>query len=207
MRELAIQHQTDKLQHGFIEVYEKAFAHLKDIPLNILEVGIWHGASLLMWRDYFPNANVYAIDIEDKSHLNGERIITEVCDQSDSEALQNVFPGIEFDIIIDDGSHIMQHQQITLKALLPRLKAGGIFIEEDLHTSLYRSIYTNPGFGYRDVRDYTTLTLLKQIKKPGTFVSDVVSVPEFEALKEQIASIDIHYLNDLESITSVILKK
>lgn len=207
MKELALKHGTDKLQHGFIDVYENEFAPLKDVALNILEIGIWNGSSLLMWRDYFPNANIYAIDIDDKSFLNSERITTAICDQGNTEALWNVFPGVEFDIIIDDGSHIMQHQQITLKALLPRLKAGGIFIEEDLHTSLYRTIYTNTGFGYSDVRDYTTLTLLKQLKNGGTFVSDIVSVPDFEALKEQIASIQIHYLNDLESITSVIRKK
>ena len=51
---------------GFIELYEKYFAPLKNSKINILEIGIENGDSLRIWREYFPNANIIGIDIEHK---------------------------------------------------------------------------------------------------------------------------------------------
>jgi hypothetical protein len=93
-----------------------------------------HGASLLMWRDYFPEAQIYACDIREETLFQAERIKTIECDQSDVLSLLKMVGefGGEFDIIIDDGSHIKEHQILTAKTLLPYLSRGGVYVIEDV---------------------------------------------------------------------------
>jgi hypothetical protein len=146
MRELtrlANYHHSDKgttteSQHGFTEIYDQFFVNYKEENINILEVGIHNGASLKMYYDYFPNAQIIGLDIADKKQYENERTKCFVVDQSDGNQLSKFVSEIDmkFDIIIDDGSHQMADQQITFYYLSKILKNGGIFIIEDLHTSL-----------------------------------------------------------------------
>jgi len=86
----------------------------------------------------------------DKSQFRSERIQTHVLDQGNEEALQQFVAkireqGYQFDIIIDDGSHISEHQMLTLKVLWPLLRSGGLYIVEDLHTS-YRDLTSGSAY-------------------------------------------------------------
>ena len=56
-------YKTDKLEHGYIEIYESYFNQIKDKELKILEIGIADGKSLLTWSDYFENSQIIGIDI------------------------------------------------------------------------------------------------------------------------------------------------
>ena len=56
-------YKTDKLEHGYIEIYESYFNQIKDKKLKILEIGIADGKSLLTWSDYFENSQIIGIDI------------------------------------------------------------------------------------------------------------------------------------------------
>ena len=95
------------------------------------------GASLFMWEAYFPNADIYALDIDPSVLVNQGRIRSFQCDQGDGGSLLNVLPylGHGFDFIVDDGSHIPEHQVKTARTFFPLLASGGIYAIEDIPLS------------------------------------------------------------------------
>jgi hypothetical protein len=147
LTELANKYASDKGtvapskgHHGprlhFTPKYSEYFEPIKDEKLNILEIGVGSGPSLKMWYDYFPNATIHAIDVVSQKQHENERVKTYVCDQSNREQLEQVMEKIgPVDIIIDDGSHVIKHQQISLGVLFKHVKKGGQYWIEDLHTS------------------------------------------------------------------------
>jgi beta-1,4-mannosyl-glycoprotein beta-1,4-N-acetylglucosaminyltransferase len=134
--EIARKYNTDKSSvfHNYTEKYERYFGHLRNEPLTILEIGIQNGFSLKTWKEYFPNATIYGIDIVDCSHMNDDRVTTLQGSQNDTEFLQHVVDHYgPFDIIIDDGSHYNTDMKISFDFLFPYVKPGGIYVVEDLH--------------------------------------------------------------------------
>ncbi len=138
--------------HGYTRVYESLLASVREQPVRLLEIGLLHPAlhaqarvqgqafdaapSLSMWAEYLPQAQILGLDIEDFSAIQHPRIRTVRADQGRAEDLVSALAphvGAGFDVIIDDGSHASHHQQITLGALWPMLKVGGVYIIEDLH--------------------------------------------------------------------------
>jgi hypothetical protein len=108
---------------------------------RILEIGTNTGASLRVWADFFPNAKVYGWDVTRQYELDGmldhDRVFTDLVDQSDREAMRssiNNWGVADFDIIIDDGSHVQAHQQISWGFLFPYVAHEGLYIIEDLIT-------------------------------------------------------------------------
>ena len=85
---LAAVYGSDKgaTAHRYVDHYEKHLGPLRHHVMSVLEIGIYRGASLQMWRDYFPNAQVYGLDINDVK-LIGERIHVLRGDQSDDSLL------------------------------------------------------------------------------------------------------------------------
>lgn len=99
------------------------------------------GGSLRAWRDYFPNAQIFGIDVRPDTQFSEDRIRTFQCDSTDSAAVAALMSGIpELDIIIDDGSHASEDQLASLANFFPHLKAGGFYFIEDIASSspLYR---------------------------------------------------------------------
>jgi hypothetical protein len=140
---IANKYQSDKgtiysSQHNFTDIYEKYFKKYKNKKIKILEIGAHDGASLKTWLEYFPNSIIHALDIDDRSQLNNNRINCFVLDQSNEEELKRAASYLlqDYDIIIDDGSHHMRDQQITFYYMFKLLKNNGLYIIEDLHTSL-----------------------------------------------------------------------
>jgi hypothetical protein len=147
--QLAFKYKSDKtplLNHGYTRFYHDLFKGKQDKIKKVLEIGIGDiqimkyegyvtGASVFMWRDYFPNAEIYACDIRRAQLIEGEkRIHTYEVDQSQSSQLFYLIDqiGKEFDLILDDGSHITDHQIISARALIPFVKKGGYYIIEDV---------------------------------------------------------------------------
>jgi hypothetical protein len=139
--------------HNYTDIYDSYLSPLRNKPIALLEIGLgatgpaWNadyfarsthsqaGASLRMWHRYFPQARVLGIDVNDASFLDNDRITTGRVDQSDPEGLESFLrsAGIEnLDVIIDDGSHRPDHQQISLSTLFPYLASGGMYFIEDL---------------------------------------------------------------------------
>jgi trans-aconitate methyltransferase len=137
--EIADKYGTDKgTPHGFAPFYDKYLAKTVKGTKKVVEIGVDSAKSLKMWKEYFPNAEIIGIDIENKVQYNEERIKTVVLDQGNGNQLDSFVDGDDADLIVDDGSHIMEHQQVSLGHLFPKLKSGGIYILEDLHTSYYQ---------------------------------------------------------------------
>ena len=131
--EIALKTGTDKVHLGYTPLYHE---WLKDEPVRrMLEIGVWRGYSLRMWRDFFPMAQVYGLDLSPRFMVHGEpRIKTAVCDQGNeaSLALAAANFGGGFDLIVDDGSHEPTHQVASCRALLPFLRPGGMYVIEDV---------------------------------------------------------------------------
>jgi SAM-dependent methyltransferase len=203
LTEIGIKHNTDKAtDHKFTEVYEKYFSTLKDNCLNIFEIGVWHGSSLRMLKEYFKNSQIYAIDFVDKKAYSENRITIEQGDQTDINFMSNVFIDKTFDIIIDDGGHTMNQQQISLEVMLSRLNPGGIYILEDLHTS------TDPGYGgsieYRN--NNTTLHLIEQIANGVIEENNNFYIRNLQNIINQIQKCTVYRTNNNNSITSILIK-
>jgi len=149
LSDLAVKYGTDKYgKHYYTQHYETHFRKLRLRKLNVLEIGVGGykdprggGKSLRMWRDYFPHARIFGIDIYDKRPHDEERIKTFQGSQIDTEFLERVCRETGgLDIIIDDGCHINSHVITTFKFLFPRLKDDGIYAVEDTQTSYWKKV-------------------------------------------------------------------
>lgn len=138
--------------NNYVDVYQAYLHHRRDEPISLLEIGLgvtgpdWEakivhggnagGASMKMWSEYLPNAAITGVDINPASHLDTDRIRTFRVDQGSRESLRSFLdqhPDPNFDVIIDDGSHRADHQQVSLEMLFPHLKPGGLYFIEDLN--------------------------------------------------------------------------
>jgi demethylmacrocin O-methyltransferase len=170
LNELARRYNTDKWGgvHWFTGLYERHLREFRDAPVRVLEIGIggyqhpgYGGESLRTWKRYFHRGLIFGVDVFDKSGVDEQRITTVVADQSDEAALIEIDERHgPFDVIIDDGSHINGHVLTTLRTLFPRLRAGGLYVIEDLWTSYC------PGYGgvtQAPAGDGTSVGLLKEV--------------------------------------------
>lgn len=158
LTEIGILHNTDKaFFHGFTTFYHEYFKEIRYEKLIILEIGILYGKSLQTLRDYFPNAEIHAIDINPALVKDfGSRIHTYVCDQTDGNKLNTLFEHMIFDIIIDDGSHMTMHQLQSLGFLFKKLKKNGLYICEDIHTSLRTNFINSQTIPLKIFENYKT---------------------------------------------------
>lgn len=199
------QYNTDKYAHGFIDVYEPYFNDMSNSK-HILEIGVYYGGSLKYLSDKFKDGNIYGIDIENKTQYDEERIKTYIVNQEDRDSLNGFLKevDVEFDIIIDDGGHTMKQQQVSFGILFKKLKKGGIYILEDLHTSRLEN------FGTIFPDDLiTTLDMLQSFKFTNNIVSNHILDDEKEYIKNNVDSIKIWSKTSEynQSVTSIIKKK
>ena len=132
--ELAIKYGTDKSSkvHNYTKHYENHFESVREQPIRILEIGVQTGASLRMWKEYFPNAQIYGLDYYDCEPLEEDRIKIFRGAQADLKALEEVGKSGQFNIVIDDGSHKNMDVMNCFNYFFPRLATGGIYVIEDL---------------------------------------------------------------------------
>jgi 23S rRNA U2552 (ribose-2'-O)-methylase RlmE/FtsJ len=145
-----------KWMHYF-EIYERHFSRFRNKEVHIVEIGVFHGGSLQMWRDYFgAKATIYGVDINSEcKKFEDERIKILIGDQGDKsflKALKEECPRI--DILIDDGSHFMEHLKTTFEELFPHISENGIYLAEDLHTCYWSDF----GGGYKNSNNFIEYT-------------------------------------------------
>ena len=198
---LANKYGTDKgtvfrEQHGYTEIYEDFLKQYIGKHPRILEIGVENGDSLKMWNDFFVgDCEIYAIDIEPekiKYQTNNTHIF--IFDQSsriDWEAFKSKLENNGenfFDIIIEDGSHMPEHQIITLYELSNSVKKdNGIYILEDLHTNIEKKWYFLNGIEMSDTPLFSLIFFEK-----SKFLTD----EENEYLYSKIKNINIYSLDN-----------
>jgi hypothetical protein len=187
LEEISSQFKSDKggVYHNYLEIYEKHFSKFRNSLNTFLEIGLWEGESIRMWRDYFTTGNLVGVDILDLSHIKLPNTQIHICDQSDRVQLNNLikktFP--QYDIIIDDGGHMMHQMQITLGYMFKHLSPGGVFVIEDLHTC------GNPA--YNRGGDMETIDVLRGWQNNKNIVSNCMTEEEIEYLNSNIDTITI----------------
>jgi hypothetical protein len=199
----SIQFETDKYNHGYMAVYDPVFKNMKDVK-KVLEIGIYHGASLKLLTHYFKESEIFGIDISDCSHLDSDNVKTFVYNQENKDDLLEFISkcGGDFDLIIDDGGHTMKQQQLSFGVLFKYVKSGGLYIIEDLHTSNRD--------GYRTNNDIvTTLDMLNTFKEKNELISNHIDDEDKLYIQENVDSLEIwsRTPNFDESVTSLIIKK
>lgn len=125
------------MEGDFTERYYPFFVQIRESATSVLEIGVKGGSSLRTWKEFFPNAEIHGIDIDQNCLQEVEKRITVwIGDQADGEFLKSVTPiAAPFDLIIDDGSHKIEDQTFSFKHLFPSLKAGGLYVIEDTASS------------------------------------------------------------------------
>ena len=129
----------------YLPVYERALAGLRVKAGRFLEIGVWHGGSLAMWRRYFdPATLIVGIDIDPTCRRFEDRsknVHVRIGSQDDVDFLRSVVSEFgPFDAILDDGSHRSSHTVDTFKFLFTNgLADGGVYIVEDIHCDYWTS--------------------------------------------------------------------
>jgi hypothetical protein len=134
--------------HHYFEIYHRHFAAFRGRSPVVVEIGVYHGGSLEMWRHYFGRgARIVGIDLDPRCRqFEGDSVSVMIGDQADRKFLSEVrarYPHV--DIVIDDGGHTMAQQITSFEELYPHIQPHGVYLCEDLHTSYYPPY----GGGYR----------------------------------------------------------
>jgi hypothetical protein len=203
LHEIGIKHHTDKaVHHQYTILYDYWFSKLRDRRIRMLEIGILLGGSLRMWHEYFWQAEkIYGADLIMPEERNvsplilGSNVELLRLDQTNRKQLNNLPDNL--DLIIDDGGHTMEQQQVSFAELFSHLKSGGTYVIEDLHTSCPDYAEThgcNPS--------NNTLNLLLDLKR-GKFNKKseyFISKVEWNWLYSEIEKIEIVFIKQ-NSIT------
>lgn len=210
LHELGVRYGTDKVHHNYLVVYDRLFAPLRSTARRMLEVGVFRGASVMMWRDYFARAEIVGMDVfgqasgldfstakmmldrqsagfykAAKRGAYGARVNVTRCNHSDVASMER-FVGAEraasreYDIIVEDGSHLQRDQQLNLAQLLPLVRAGGYYIIEDINTG-FQPYYDEPMHGVN-----TTFGVLQRMRHSGRFDSKHLSQRQAQYIEQWI---------------------
>lgn len=126
--------------HHYFPIYTKYFEQFRNRPVRFLEIGVSGGGSLELWRKYLgPDAIIFGIDINPAcAKFDGLAAQVRIGSQDDPDFLNKVVDEMGgIDVVLDDGSHHMDHIRVTLETLFPLLENNGVYMIEDLHTSYW----------------------------------------------------------------------
>lgn len=223
LRELGTRYGTDKVLHQYVDFYPRFMEPYRDQPIHLMEIGVFYGASLRMWRDYFPSGEIHGVDWFRGRQGNGatfpdaerflrdaptlSRVVLHECDQGSRRSLEALAAALQreqrrFQFIIDDGSHLVTDQQQTLALLWPFVAPGGAFIVEDIACS--------EDLRYADVLpDFsnTTLTLLREFQRTGRLRSNYMMIGEMAQLQREIERVEFFFANQGGSGAAVLHKR
>ena len=164
------------LGSGFTKFYENHLNKFKNDNINILEIGSYSGASAVAFAKYFPNSKIYCIDINLRNFIyKSKKIFPYGIDSSNKKMLLNFLNKIYFfnkikyfDIIIDDGSHMLSDQLFSLDFFYRYVKKKGFYIIEDYCFSEYFE-------RNNDIKDYKVSEIISFINNKTNFSSKIIS--------------------------------
>jgi len=148
LTELAEKYACNKFygDHKYGPIYERLFETQRQNIIHMCEIGIFRGNSARVWLDYFPGTVLYGVDWnEDCRHaVNHDRFVPIIKHQNDRSIWNEMADGM--DLVVDDGSHHPADQIETFFNGFMKLRAGGLWIIEDCHTS-FSPEYIPQGLG------------------------------------------------------------
>jgi len=122
---------TDKQSnHNYGDAYESLFSDRNSVKL-MMEIGVADGSCLLAWRDIFPNALIVGMDIHHSDKAHGDRIEFRRGDQRIQRDCENAAADRQFDLIVEDATHHLDHTLLTLYWMWPFVKPGGLYVVEE----------------------------------------------------------------------------
>jgi hypothetical protein len=197
--------ESDKITwHRYMDFYEPHLARLGPVE-QILEFGVFHGASIRYLRDRYRDAHIIGCDIlsPQAEWPYDENIDYVTLDQGKPADLERLFTdhADHFDLAIDDGSHQPEHQRNCLVATLPHVRTGGVYILEDLHTS--HPAHSMVGRRHRNVTNcYHLLLAFEHLLSTGTALTSLAverltrkslfSPEQVQDLFRLISSVDLY---------------
>ena len=204
--------KSDKIwHHGYHRFYSLFLNNIRNDKINMLEIGLDRTNSLTLWREYFPKAHIYGIDI-DTTFFGDKQVTIFKGDQSDVKFLKQVVNNInkKIEFIIDDGSHVPEHQIISFNYLFKNLlQDDGIYIIEDIETSYWKK---GKLYGYDVGYEINNISLPEIFKS----VIDKINIEFIPTNKKNkyntVKHLDDDVLNMIESVyfgtnCIIILKK
>jgi hypothetical protein len=136
--------------HSYLETYDKLFQSKKYGNVNVLEIGIYQGGSIKLWKDYFINGHIYGVEINgldtilDNSIKHDDRITLYTNTNAyDDNFLKSKLDNIKFDFLIDDGPHTLESMIFYLTNYVHLLKADGVLIIEDVQDYSWIEVLKN----------------------------------------------------------------
>lgn len=141
--------------HHYFEIYERHLERFRGSAVRLLEIGVFRGGSLRLWREYFgPDALIVGLDKDATcARFDGESGHVRIGDQADPSFLRSVLAEFgPFDVVIDDGGHTARQQIVSFELLYPEISETGVYICEDTHTNYWEI--------YQDAPQGVTLTRL-----------------------------------------------
>ena len=130
----------------YFPVYDRLFAPWVGREFTFVEVGVFNGGSLLMWRDYFgQQARIIGVDFNPNARkLEADGFEVFIGNQADPAFWREVIDAVgPIDVFLDDGGHTFELQIVSVSSILPAMKDGGLVVVEDTHTS-YQADFGGP---------------------------------------------------------------
>ena len=145
----------------YLDLYDRHFGPYRNSRPTFLEIGVQNGGSMEMWRKYFGDeAVIFGIDVDPACANNfSPPNQVRIGSQADPDFLKSVLAEMGApDIVLDDGSHVAEHQWESFRVLFPALKEGGLYVIEDTHTAYWPGRYSG---GFR--RKGTAIEFVKRM--------------------------------------------
>jgi|TARA_B110000211_G_scaffold206894_1_gene242265 cephalosporin hydroxylase len=174
--------------HGYSKYYEKFFLELRDQKINILEIGSFYGNASAAMFFYFKNANIFGADINPNMfNYTSKRIKSFFVNSSSVSSIEkNILDKkIKYKIIIEDASHMLKDQIISLFYLFPILESGGYFIVEELDFPEKRKDM-RVGQEFPDLKN-----ILKNIQTKQDFSSNYINQNLKDYFLDNVETIDV----------------
>ena len=176
-------------EHGYEDAYQENLKEIKNLNIDILEIGSAKGNGIASLYFYFPNSNLIAVDNNPfRIQYKSRRIRSIFTDISSKKIMQNLSKHLnqKFDLIIEDCSHKLIDQIICFAENFKNIKKGGIYVIEDLNFPEIHEKFnpTNENINLK--------TILKKIKKNEKICSKFLDQEELENIKNDIESISFY---------------
>ena len=179
--------------HSYGKFYEKHLNKFKDENFNMLEIGASYGASVAAFYFFFKKANIFCLDKNFKFKFAAARINFFNCDTSKQLDLKNFDEFLlkkncqSFDLIIDDGSHLLSDIKKNFLFFFKYLKSGGYYVIEDFNQPKYYE-------GANDLKNNEQLIddLLVSLKNKKNFNSEIFNFNSNNKIFSEISKIDTY---------------